>query len=166
MTAERTETRILTELLRGKGAHADPVACFDALTPELAGRVLPGAEHTVWQLLVHVNYWMDYEVRSIEGTEPPYPEHASASWPVESGPRDRSAWEKETAHLRQQLDRLAEFAGQGNERLARIVHPSKGETVRDVLWQMAAHNSYHVGQVALLRRAFGAWPPPAGGDTW
>jgi uncharacterized damage-inducible protein DinB len=46
------------------------------------------------------------------------------------------------------------------------VHPAKGETVTDVLWQMVAHNSYHTGQIALLRRAFGFWPPPGGGDTW
>jgi uncharacterized damage-inducible protein DinB len=39
-------------------------------------------------------------------------------------------------------------------------------TVRGVLFQMVAHNSYHLGQVALLRRALGAWPPPGGSDTW
>jgi hypothetical protein len=26
--------------------------------------------------------------------------------------------------------------------------------------------SYHVGQIALLRRQAGAWPPERGGDTW
>jgi uncharacterized damage-inducible protein DinB len=31
---------------------------------------------------------------------------------------------------------------------------------------MAAHNSYHSGQIAMLLRAFGAWPPAGGGDTW
>jgi hypothetical protein len=24
----------------------------------------------------------------------------------------------------------------------------------------------HLGQVVLLRRLLGAWPPPGGGDTW
>jgi uncharacterized damage-inducible protein DinB len=31
---------------------------------------------------------------------------------------------------------------------------------------VAAHNSYHIGQIVLLRRMLGAWPPPTGGDTW
>ena len=39
-------------------------------------------------------------------------------------------------------------------------------TLEAVLWQMVAHNSYHLGQIALLRRALGAWPPRAGGDSW
>jgi hypothetical protein len=36
----------------------------------------------------------------------------------------------------------------------------------EVLYQLAAHNSYHVGQIVVLRQALGAWPPPGGGDTW
>jgi hypothetical protein len=31
---------------------------------------------------------------------------------------------------------------------------------------MVAHNSYHAGQIATIRRALNAWPPKAGGDTW
>ena len=36
----------------------------------------------------------------------------------------------------------------------------------DVLRAMGNHISYHVAQIALLRRMMGAWPPPGGGDTW
>jgi uncharacterized damage-inducible protein DinB len=39
-------------------------------------------------------------------------------------------------------------------------------TLEAVLGQMVAHNSYHLGQIAMIRRALGAWPPKAGGDTW
>ena len=39
-------------------------------------------------------------------------------------------------------------------------------TLEAVLWQMVAHNSYHVGQIAMLRRTLGAWPPRKGGDRW
>jgi uncharacterized damage-inducible protein DinB len=39
-------------------------------------------------------------------------------------------------------------------------------TVHTALWEIVAHNSYHIGQVALLRRQAGAWPPERGGDTW
>jgi uncharacterized damage-inducible protein DinB len=49
------------------------------------------------------------------------------------------------------------------------MHANQGPrtySVRDVLWQTMAHNSYHIGQIAMLRRMLGAWPPKAGGDTW
>lgn len=43
---------------------------------------------------------------------------------------------------------------------------SQPSTVGRVLKQISAHNSYHVGQIAMLRRLFGAWPPRRGGDSW
>jgi uncharacterized damage-inducible protein DinB len=155
-------------LLRGKGAHADTVACVSGLGPELAGKRLAGIEHTIWQLLVHMNYWMDYELRSIAGPEVPYPEHAAASWPSEDGPGSESAYSDEVRRFGDQIQRMVDLAGglEHERSGARVVHSAKRETVEDVLWQMVAHNSYHIGQVATLRRAFGAWPPADGGDTW
>jgi len=49
------------------------------------------------------------------------------------------------------------------------MHPkqeTRTSTVLAILWQTLAHNSYHVGQIALVRRALGAWPPSGGGDSW
>jgi len=155
-------------LLRGKGAHADTVSCISGLSPELGGKRLAGIEHSIWQLLVHMNYWMDYELRSIAGPEVAYPEHATESWPNTDGPASASALAEEVRRFANQIKQLSDLAGRLNDidLRSRVVHPAKQETVEDVLWQMVAHNSYHVGQVATLRRAFGAWPPAAGGDTW
>ena len=156
---------VLTDLLHGRGAHADPVACFDGLTLEQAGRRPGGVQQSIWQLLWHLNYWMDYELRSIAGPEVPYPAHAAVSWPDDPEPPDAAAWNGERNRFAEQLEALAKYARDAASS-ARMVHPAKGETVGDVLWQMVAHNSYHVGQVVQLRRAIGAWPPAAGGDTW
>jgi len=158
----------LRDLLRGRGAHADPVGSLEGLSLELAGRRLPGVDHSIWQLTWHMTYWMDYELRSLTGPEVPYPEHASVSWPAQAAPENDAGWRTEVARFRQQVEELSEWArraitdGSGS----RVVHPARGETVQDVLWQMVAHNSYHAGQVVLLRRMLGAWPAAAGGDTW
>lgn len=160
--------RTLQDLLRGRGAHVDPVGCLEGLSLELAGRQLAGVQHSIWQLTWHMTYWMDYELRSLTGPEVPYPEHATLSWPNESVPETEEAWRAEVARFRRQVEELSEWArrasleGHGS----RVVHPKQGDTVQDVLWQMVAHNSYHAGQVVLLRRAFGAWPPAGGGDSW
>jgi hypothetical protein len=34
------------------------------------------------------------------------------------------------------------------------------------LQTMASHISYHLGEVVLMRRMLGLWPPPSGGYTW
>lgn len=156
----------LADLLRGLGAHVDPRACVDDLSWELAGRRVIHHPHTIWQLLGHLIYWMDHELRCIEGPEVPLPAHADESWPKADGPADEVAWQHEVALLRTSLDQLATLANAQASTLARIVHPRKGVTVETVLWMLVAHNSYHTGQIVTLRHAMGAWPPPGGGGTW
>lgn len=36
----------------------------------------------------------------------------------------------------------------------------------EVLQSLIGHNSYHLGQIVVLRQLLCAWPPPSGGDTW
>ncbi len=159
---------VLQDLLRGRGSHVDPVALVEGLSETLAGRSLPGAQHTIWQLVWHMNYWMEYELRSLDGPEVEYPEHAAESWPAATAPRDGAEWAAEVARFRRQVEALGAWGLRAAREglLDRLVHPRQDDRVGDVLWQMSAHNSYHAGQIALLRRAFGAWPPAGGGDTW
>jgi hypothetical protein len=45
------------------------------------------------------------------------------------------------------------------------VHNQQSFSVLAVLWQTAVHNSYHVGQIVVLRRLLNLWTEQAG-DTW
>ena len=74
-------SRALLELLRGKGAHADPFACVEDISAELASRHVAGFPHSIAQLLFHMNYWMDYDLRRARGLKPPYLEHNAESFP-------------------------------------------------------------------------------------
>jgi uncharacterized damage-inducible protein DinB len=162
----------LIELLRGKGAHVDPVACVEDLPADLAGKKVADYPHTIWQILGHVSYWMDYELKRIAGKRPAYPEHAAESWPADDGPANEDAWIGEIARFSSLLEELSDLASMSGEKLDRAVerlHPSQStpvSTVRAVLWQIVAHNSYHFGQIVLLRQCLGKWPARKGGDTW
>jgi hypothetical protein len=150
---------ILAKIVRGLPAHLDPLALVEDLPWELAGRRVARLPHTIWQLVAHCNYWMDLELRCFEGPEIPYPEDPEASWSSAEGPADREAWLLQVALFRTNLDQFVTLADARASTLARIVHPARGTTVEDVIIVVAAHNSYHGGQIAQLRRALGAWPP-------
>ena len=165
--------RALTELLRGKGAHADPIACVEDISAELAARQVAGFPHSVGQLVFHMNYWMEYELRRIRGERPAYPEHNSESFPAALSPVDGagvgSAAARHGGVLLGEFAGLAKSSAQELQREIESAHEGDKKvagTVEAVLWQMVAHNSYHVGQIAMMRRALGAWPPRGGGDTW
>ena len=162
----------LVELLYGKAAHTNPLSCVEDVSIELAGRRAEHLPHSIFQLTAHMNYWMDFELRRIRGEKPAYPAHASESWPVNAAPATEPEWPTAVTRFRELLAALAALAESSPEVLARHVeatHPSHekhSSSLLAVLWQTLVHNSYHVGQIALVRRALGAWPPSAGGDTW
>jgi uncharacterized damage-inducible protein DinB len=164
--------RALIELLYGSGAHANTLACVEDVPFELAGRQTQNFPNSVWQLVCHMNFWMAYELKRIEKEEPPYPTHASESWPANAAPPSVEEWRSTIVLFRDLLAEFAMLAEAPACSLAEKVtathphHTTRSSSVLAVLWQTAVHNSYHIGQVVMLRRMLGAWPPKAGGDSW
>jgi uncharacterized damage-inducible protein DinB len=162
----------ITELLHGKGAHADPLACVEDISAEFAARRVEGFSHSIGQLVFHMNFWMDYDLRRIRGQKPPYPEHNSESFPSSPTPTDSQEWDELRTRFSTLIDNTAELANSPRLELDREIeatHPShkqRTSTLEACLWQLVAHNSYHVGQIAMIRRMLDAWPPRAGGDSW
>jgi uncharacterized damage-inducible protein DinB len=162
----------LLQLLYGKGAHANPAACVEDMDARMASRRPEQSAFSVWQLLSHINFWMDYELRRMRGETPAYPEHNSESWPAESAPASETEWRNEVSRFTALLAAIATLARGSAEELARkvpVLDPKQipeSHTVQAILWQIVVHNSYHVGQIVLVRRALGAWPPRGGGDSW
>jgi uncharacterized damage-inducible protein DinB len=160
------------QLLRGHGAHVDPIATLEDVPAEFAGKTIHGFPHSIWQIVSHLNYWMDHELRRIAGKRPHYPEHASESWPQNAAPPTDADWRHQRAELARYLDEFRKLSDSSPEALSASVecmHPgeeSRSPNVQAVLWQILVHNSYHIGQIALLLRCFHLWPPRTGGDTW
>jgi uncharacterized damage-inducible protein DinB len=172
VTEKFVTQRALTELLRGKGAHADPIACVEDLSADLAARQVNGFAHSIGQLVFHMNYWMGYDLRRVRGERPKYPEHNAESFPAQGTPADAAEWERLRQDFVRLLNEHVEMAKSSRAALDREVepmHPShkqRAGTVEAILWQTVGHNSYHVGQIVMIRWGLGAWPPKAGGDTW
>ena len=162
----------LTELLRGKGAHADPIACIEDIPPNLANQRIENFPHTIADLVFHMNYWMAYELRRIRGEKPNYPNHNAESFPTKEEDWGEEDWESMRNEFTRLLSEFGRLADSPPAELDRQIEPSHetdktlAGTLESVLWQMVAHNSYHAGQIATIRRALGTWPPRAGGDSW
>src|SRR5690348_12487559 len=154
----------LKELLRGKGAHVDPIACLEDISAGVASQRAAGCPHSIGQLVFHMNYWMNYELRRIRGERPKYPEHNSESFPAAAAV-DGEEWDRlrrDFAWFLAEYAKLAESSSLEMERELESVQEGEQKvsgSLESVLWQMVAHNSYHAGQIALIRRALGAWPP-------
>ncbi len=159
--ASELVTAIVRQALTGRGAHVETLGALDGLDWKLAGERPDGDSHSIFQIVNHLVYWQEFALQWLGGDKPRTPEHAELSWPGDEQPATAAEWEGAVARFRSGLESLAERAGEGS-----LAADLKGKTALEILQLIASHNSYHVGQVAALRRRLGAWPPPGGGATW
>jgi uncharacterized damage-inducible protein DinB len=147
--------------LSGKGSHVATKNVLAGLNWKVGGARPRGASHSIFQLLNHMSYWQDWVVKWLGGEDPPIPKHASGGWPGSPSPTSPKEWQRAVRGFRsglKKLDRQSREAG---------LLATRGEYSRlGMLQAIASHNSYHVGQVVLLRQMLGTWPPPSGGITW
>jgi hypothetical protein len=166
-----TSQRTLIELLYGEGAHANPITAVRGIPVQLAARKLEGYPYSIFQIVGHLNFWMDYELRRIKQEDPPYPGHAADSWPPDAPSANEAEWKQVVSRFAASIEDLSTLAQSDPESLNRevkpthAVHNQQSSTVLAVLWQTAVHNSYHIGQIVLLRRLLNDWKAEAG-DTW
>lgn len=151
----------LVKSLVGERGHIPIARALPDITLELAGQQIDVLPYTIYQLVQHMNYWQDFMLAHLEGGNPQRPGSVQESWPDESAPADEAALRNAIGHLLQGVDRAVAIAqtAQLDEPLAHFPGETKGGLLRNI----ASHNSYHLGEIVLLRRLHGAWPPPGGG---
>lgn len=155
---------LLMDALLGKKAHVTAERAFEGITWRQAGLTIPRSPHTIWQLLKHLNYWQDRLISRIEGMKVLPAKTSDDGWKFDSSPPDEETYKRDlgkllisinyiTQTMLPQLDCLKVSMGDYPHGFA-------------VIQSMASHISCHLGEVVLLRRMLGIWPPPSGGYSW
>jgi hypothetical protein len=143
--------RVFSELLYGEGAHADPTACIEDLRADAAGRTIDGFPHSIWPLVSHTDYWIDYEIKRIADEAPPYPQHAALSWPVEVAPASEKHWSETKLNFSVLLRRLADLAQsppESSTREVKATHPGHAKVASSLQPVLLAN----LGSQQLSRR--------------
>lgn len=154
------EAEGLVRLLEGTGAHAPTLGSLDGLDEERAAARPAGSPHSCHDILLHIVFWQDLFMARLEGRPAPFPATAADGWPIAG----RNRWTDTVGRLSRGLDAAKALAREGD--LDARIAEWHGIRYGEGLSILAQHNSYHLGQIVLLRRVLGVWPPPGGGDTW
>jgi len=147
----------LVDLLDAGHAHMgfqDVVADWPAA---LRGVKPPGQPFTPWRLLEHIriSQWDIVEfTKSAKHVSPKWP---SGYWPDGDAPLSDAAWDASVAQVQRDLQVMARLvADPKTDLFARIPHGT-GQTVLREALVLADHNSYHLGQLLLLKRLLGIY---------
>lgn len=109
--------------------------------------------HNIWELALHCAYWK-YAVRNrlLQGKKNSFPLEGSNFFPREGGLLTLADWKKDLALLKAQHEALkAVVVALRPNTFDHRVHGSRHSVRRTVLG-IAAHDIYHAGQIAVLKR--------------
>lgn len=151
----------LIDRLDDSGAHASFAQIVAGWPASLRGIKPEAAAHTPWQVLEHMRIaqWDILEFsRNPKHVSPEFPD---GYWPQTSAPPGASAWENSIRGFNDDLDQMKKLLRDPGSDLFQPIPHGTGQTLLPEAMVLAAHNSYHLGELMLLRRLLGV-PPDLG----
>ena len=147
----------LVKVIDWEEAHVPFDRAVKGIPPSMRGVVPNGWEHSAWQLVEHIRIAQaDILEFSITATykAKKWPDDY---WPKVAAPRNATAWSKSIAEIRKDRKKLQQLAKNPRIDLTAEIPHGTGQTYLRELLLVAAHNSYHIGQIVSLRKQLGIW---------
>lgn len=142
----------LLQALRGDQSHIDFDSAIAGLPAELSGVKPEAAPHTAWQLLEHMRMAQHDILEFSRNPTHKSPKWPEGYWPPAATPPDKKAWELSAASFRKEAQEMADLISSPSQDLFAPIEGGTGQTLLREALVLAAHNSYHLGQLMYLKK--------------
>jgi uncharacterized damage-inducible protein DinB len=147
----------LLESLDGRNAHLTFRDTIKDFPPEYYNEKVGDVEYSCWDLLEHMRI-AQYDIIDFIKN----PNYQEREWPADYWPKEPADVQKWESSVEKFLDDESEVRGlledDSVDLYSPIPHAPKYTIFREVLL-ILNHNSYHTGQLLVLRKSLGIWPP-------
>ena len=148
----------LVRILDWEEAHVGFDKAIADLPAEQRGARAPGFEHSVWELLEHMRIAqediLDFCVNPKYVHAMKWPEDY---WPKAPEPPNAAAWDHSLASFRREREKFKSLARETKDLYAPVPTGKPHQTYLRAILLVADHNSHHLGQIILVRKALGVW---------
>ena len=118
----------------------------------------PNVEYTPWHLLEHMRIAQRDILEYIEDEDYHHSSWPADYWPAADAEADAKAWKKTITQFRKDRAALEKIAGNARVALGAPLPYARQHTYIRELLIVSEHNTYHIGELAILRQVMGAWP--------
>jgi uncharacterized damage-inducible protein DinB len=157
MTNEKALRAQLVKLLDWEEAHVPFDRAVKGIPPSLRGVVPIGWEYSAWQLVEHIRIAQADILEFSITAKYKAKKWPDDYWPKSPVPRTAAAWTRSLAAIRKDRKALQQLAKNPRIDLTAEIPHGTGQTCLREILLVAAHNSYHIGQIVALRRQLGIW---------
>jgi uncharacterized damage-inducible protein DinB len=150
MDTNKELRRHLLELLEGKSAHIDLETVLNEFPVAEINTRLENAPHTAWELLEHLRIAQHDIVEFSRDANHVSPKFPDGYW----NKREAAAedWKKSVKQIFDDLQTMRDLVSDEKTDLLAVIPHGDGQTVFREALLVADHNTYHLGQIALLMR--------------
>ena len=147
----------LADTLQWQGAHVSFSQAVEALDLTVVSSSDHGGPYTIWQLVEHIRI-AQHDIVSFC-----FDEHYEESnwpsdyWPDEDGPKDTAQWKHSLARIHQDRQRMIDAVMDESIDLFEPIARGNGQHVFREAMLIIDHESYHTGQIVLIRKLLGNW---------
>lgn len=139
------------QTLAGDAWYGDPVwKILDGIDAACAAASPVNGVHNIWQLVKHMEFWEDVAARRLSGPVTP---DLAGNFPKMPA-LDEQGWQKTLEQFRSSNAKFREALSQVDA--ARLDQNTSGgeRTFRYEIVGVIEHHIYHIGQIALLKKAY------------
>ena len=147
----------LADLLNKGNAHVSLDEALENINFDLLGERPAGLPYSIWQLAEHIRIaqWDILEFSRNESYVSP--EWPGGYWTKEASPASKEEWQKCVQQIKSDRETFIELITESGEDIYRPFDYGTGQSLLKEALVLADHNSYHAGEIIILRRLLNDW---------
>ncbi len=154
---EKELIKLLSKALEGRQAHIDFEAAVEGIPLEYCGRKVENLPYTIWQLVEHIRIAqkdiLEFSINP-EYQAPSWPEDY---WPEQQEPADSAQWENALKEIKADRKAFISLLEDPESDLYKPFPQGSGQNLLREALLILDHNSYHTGQIIVMRRLSGIY---------
>lgn len=158
MNANTILKKHLLDLISGEGAHLEFEKAIEGFDSKNYGKSIKKIPYSPWQLLEHIRLAQKDILEYIANPDYETPKWPEDYWPKQKAPPTKKSWQESVKQFRQDSIVIKKMLKDSKTDLfAAIPFVKKGPRYLREILLIVDHNSYHMGQMVLMRRLLGNW---------
>lgn len=117
-----------------------------------------GNSNSIWQIVNHLVFWNEDVIHRIKETENPRKaEDNEVTFGNPGDPEDESGWTETVQRLNEVMSNLKGVIAELNDEKLKAPYAANSNSIERLLSNIMMHDTYHVGQIVLLRKLQSSW---------
>lgn len=147
----------LKELLLISHTHVSIEDALDNIPEKMRGVVPENLPYSIWQLVEHMRI-AQWDILDFSRNPDYVPlEWPADYWPKEAAPKNATQWNDSIKQIKHDRNEFIKLLDQEDVDLYTPFPWGEGQNLLREALLIAYHNSYHVGEIIVIRRLQGNW---------